>query len=62
MAPWQKFALKTIRDARNHAVRTSDERLHLACCRTIEAMVAEGGQVPAGLRIYARQVREQIDT
>ncbi len=55
MRQWQKDALSVIREARTHATRTSDKRLHLACSRTIEAMVMEGGQVPSELRIYARQ-------
>lgn len=58
MRQWQKDALAVIREARAHATRTSDTRLHLACSRTIEAMVMEGGQVPSELRIYARQTRE----
>lgn len=58
MRQWQKDALSVIREARAHATRTSDKRLHLACSRTIDAMVKEGGQVPAELRIYARQTRE----
>ena len=55
MRQWQKGALSVIREARAHATRTSDRRLHLACSRTIEAMAMEGGQVPSELRIYARQ-------
>lgn len=58
MRRWQKDALSVIREARAHATRTSDKRLHLACSRTIEAMVMEGGQVPSELRIYARQTRQ----
>lgn len=58
MRQWQKDALAVIREARAHATRTSDTRLHLACSRTIEAMVMEGGQVPSELRTYARQTRE----
>jgi hypothetical protein len=58
MRQWQKDALSVIREARAHATHTSDERLHLACSRTIEAMVAEGGQVPCDLRAYARQTQE----
>ncbi|MBL9050146.1 MAG: hypothetical protein JNK19_08555 [Tabrizicola sp.] len=58
MRQWQKDALSIIREARAHATRTSDKRLHLACSRTIEAMVMECGQVPSELRIYARQTRE----
>ena len=58
MRQWQKDALSVIREARTHATRTSNKRLHLACSRTIEAMVMEGGQVPSELRIYARQARQ----
>lgn len=58
MRQWQKGALLVIREARAHATRTSDMRLHMACSRTIEAMVMDGGQVPSELRIYARQTRE----
>lgn len=58
MRQWQKDALSVIREARAHATRTSDIRLHLACSRTIEAMIMEGGQVPSDLRTYARQTRQ----
>lgn len=58
MKLWQKDALKVIRAARLHATRNSDDHLHLACSRAIEAMVVEGGQVPSELRAYARQTRE----
>lgn len=58
MRQWQRDALKVIREARFHATRNSDDRLHLACSRAIEAMVMEGGQVPSELRAYARQTRE----
>lgn len=58
MKQWQKDALKVFREARAHATRTTDSRLHLACSKTIEAMVMDGGQVPADLRIYAIQTRE----
>jgi hypothetical protein len=58
MRQWQKDALSVIREARAHATRTSDKRLHLACSSAIDAMVMEGGQVPSELRIYARQTRE----
>ena len=62
MRQWQKDALSVIREARSHATRTVDTRLHLACSRTIEAMIMEGGQVPTDLRIYARQTRERYGT
>ena len=58
MRQWQKDALAVIREARAHATRNSDIRLHLACSRTIDAMVMEGALVPSELRIYARQTRE----
>lgn len=57
MKSWQKEALSVIRKARAHAIETSDKNLHLACGRTIEAMVLEGGQVPRDLRDYASQTR-----
>ena len=57
MKSWQKEALSVIRKARAHAIETSDNNLHLACSRTIEAMVMEGGQVPRDLRDYALQTR-----
>jgi hypothetical protein len=57
MRHWQKEALKVFREARAFATRTSDPRLHQACGRAIEAMVAAGGMVPSELRIYAQQIR-----
>jgi hypothetical protein len=59
MRQWQKDALSVIREARAHASQTSNTSLHLACSRTIEAMVREGGQVPSELRTYARQARDR---
>lgn len=58
MRQWQKGALSVIREARAYATKNANPILHLACARTIEAMVMEGGQVPSELRTYARQVRE----
>jgi hypothetical protein len=58
MRQWQRDALSVIREARAHANKTLDKRLHLACSRAIDAMVMEGGQVPSELRIYARQTRQ----
>jgi hypothetical protein len=58
MKQWQKQALVVIREARAHATETADMHLQLACTRTIEAMIMEGGQVPADLREYARMTRE----
>jgi hypothetical protein len=60
MKSWQKEALLVIRKARAHAIETSDKNLHLACSRTIEAMVMEGGQVPRDLRDYASQIRPRF--
>ena len=60
MKLWQKEALSVIRKARAHAIETSDNNLHLACSRTIEAMVMEGGQVPRDLRDYASQTRPRF--
>lgn len=62
MRQWQKDALWVIREARTHATRTSNKHLHLACSRTIDAMVMEGGQVPSDLRTYAREARELYGT
>jgi hypothetical protein len=58
MRQWQKDALKVFREARALAYRTSDRRLHRACGRAIDAMVAQGGLVPSELRIYAKETRE----
>lgn len=58
MKPWQREALSVIRKARNHAIATSNDRLHFACSRAIEAMVMEGGQVPRDLRDYAYRTRQ----
>jgi hypothetical protein len=60
MKPWQRQALSVIRQARAHAIETSDKNLHVACSRTIEAMVMEGGQVPRDLRDYARQTLDRF--
>jgi hypothetical protein len=62
MKPWQREALSVIRKARTHAIETSDENLHLACSRTIEAMVMEGGQVPRDLRQYAFQTLQRFES
>ena len=58
MRQWQKDALRVIREARAHATRISDSRLHVACSRSIDAMVMDGCIMPSELRIYARQIRE----
>jgi hypothetical protein len=58
MRQWQKDALSVIREARTHATHTSNTRLHLACSRTIVAVVAEGGQVSSDLRCYALKILE----
>lgn len=56
MKQWVKDAYRTIRTAREHATRTADTRLHMACARAIDAMVAEGLLMPSELRTYARQI------
>jgi hypothetical protein len=58
MKQWQKDAIKLFRETRRHATKTSNASLHLACSRSIEAMVMEGGMVPSDLRTYARETRE----
>lgn len=58
MKQWQKDAIKLFRETRRYANETSNARLHLACSRSIEAMVLEGGMVPSELRTYARETRE----
>jgi hypothetical protein len=57
MSPWQQDALDLCQEARARATETSNNTLHQACARAIEAMVCEGGSVPLDLRIYARTVR-----
>lgn len=54
----QKDALRIIREARAHAMRTSDSRLHMACIRSIDAMISDGCMMPSELRTYARDGRE----
>ena len=61
MKQWQKDAIKLVRKARRYAIETSDDRLHQACSRSIEAMVKEAAIVPSGLRIYARETREHYE-
>jgi hypothetical protein len=56
MKQWVKDAHRTIRTAREHATRTADPRLHMACARAIDAMVADGLLMPSELRTYARQM------
>lgn len=53
----QKDALRVIREARAYATETSNSRLHLACSRSIEAMITDGCMMPSELRLYAQQVR-----
>jgi hypothetical protein len=62
MRSWRKEALRVISEAREHATVTANIRLHLACCRTIEVLVAEGCQVPSDLRLYAKGIRELFGT
>ena len=57
MSPWQQDALDLCREARARALETSNIALHQACGRAIEALVAEGGWVPADLWNYAGNVR-----
>lgn len=57
MRQWVKDAHRTIREAKAHAIKTSDARLHMACVRSIEAMIADALLVPSDLRTYARQTR-----
>ena len=58
MRQWVKDAHRTLREAKAHATRTSDARLHMACVRSIEAMIADGLLMPSNLRTYARETRE----
>lgn len=60
MRPWQKDAIRLFREARRHADETDNPALHHACCRTIEAMITEGGCVPSELRIYAYEIRASL--
>lgn len=57
MRQWLKDAHRTIREAKAHATRTSNARLHMACVRSIEAMISDAVLVPSDLRTYARQTR-----
>lgn len=57
MRQWVKDAHRTIREAKAHAIRTSDRQLHMACVRSVEAMIADALLVPSDLRTYARQTR-----
>jgi hypothetical protein len=54
---WRKEAIGLFCAARERATETSNTYLHQACCRAIEAMVAEGSWVPEELRSYARETR-----
>jgi hypothetical protein len=58
MRQWVKDAHRTLREAKAHATQTSDARLHVACVRSIDAMIADGLLMPSDLREYARQTRE----
>jgi hypothetical protein len=57
MSPWQQDALDLFREARARATETSNIALHQACSQAIEALVSEGGWVPADLWNYACKVR-----
>ena len=57
MRQWVKDAHRTVREAKAHAIKTSDARLHMGCVRAIEAMIADALLVPSDLRTYARQAR-----
>jgi hypothetical protein len=61
MRQWVKDAHRTLREAKAHATRTLDARLHLACVQSIEAMIADGFLMPSDLRDYARQTRENFE-
>lgn len=57
MRQWVKDAHRTLREAKAHAIKTSDARLHMACVHSIEAMIADALLVPSDLRKYARHTR-----
>lgn len=54
---WRQEAIDLFYAARARATETSNTFLHQACCRAIEAMVAEGSWVPDELCLYAREIR-----
>lgn len=54
---WRQEAIGLFYAAKERATETSNTFLHLACCRAIEAMVAEGSWVPEELRSYAHETR-----
>lgn len=57
MSTWQLDSLDLFREARVRATETSNIALHQVCGRAIEALVAEGGWVPADLWNYVCKVR-----
>ena len=54
---WRQEAIDLFYAARERATETSNTFLHQACCRAIEAMVAEGSWVPEELCSYVRETR-----
>jgi hypothetical protein len=59
MSTWQQDALDLFRATKARATETSNILLHQACARAIEALVSEGGWVPADLWSYACAVRRR---
>lgn len=62
MSSWRNEAIGLFYTARERATETSNTYLHQACCRAIEAMVAEGICVPEELCSYARETRRAYAT
>lgn len=58
MKLWHIQVLSVIREAHANASLSTYKHLHIACSRTIVAMVTEGGKVPSELLTYARQIRD----
>lgn len=54
---WRQEAIGLFYAAKERATETSNTFLHQACCRAIEAMLAEGSWVPDELCVYAREIR-----
>lgn len=61
MSSWRQEAIGLFYAARDRATETSNTFLHQACCRAIEAMVAEGSWVPDELCSYARETRSTYE-
>jgi hypothetical protein len=57
MSGWRQEAIDLFYAASERATETSNTFLHQACCRAIEAMVAEGSWVPEELHKYACEMR-----